>query len=58
MLFSVQGVKIDVDEEVPYTKATTEVSSSRVANPSIGEVSLGASLSLGIAMVCCIRGCI
>merc|ERR1712236_106171 len=26
---------------------TTEVSSSRVANPSIGEVSLGASLSLG-----------
>jgi len=42
-----QGVKIDVDEEVPYTKATTEVSSSRVANPSIGEVSLGASLSLG-----------
>jgi len=47
-LFSyIQGVKIDVDEEVPYTKATTEVSSSRVANPSIGEVSLGASLSLG-----------
>jgi len=42
-----QGVKIDVDEEVPYTKAATEVSSSRVANPSIGEVSLGASLSLG-----------
>ena len=43
----IQGVKIDVDEEVPYTKAATEVSSSRVANPSIGEVSLGASLSLG-----------
>eukprot|EP00092_Neocalanus_flemingeri_P085036 GFUD01106925.1.p1 GENE.GFUD01106925.1~~GFUD01106925.1.p1 ORF type:complete len:694 (-),score=136.18 GFUD01106925.1:148-2229(-) len=38
---------LDVDEEVPYTKAATEVSSSRVANPSIGEVSLGASLSLG-----------
>lgn len=41
------GVKIDVDEEVPYTKAGPEASSSRVANPSIGEVSLGASLSLG-----------
>ena len=41
------GVKIDVDEEVPYNKASTEVASSRVANPSIGEVSLGASLSLG-----------
>jgi len=41
------GVKIDVDEEVPYSKATNEAASSRVANPSIGEVSLGASLSLG-----------
>ena len=41
------GVKIDVDEEVPYSKPGTEVASSRVANPSIGEVSLGASLSLG-----------
>ena len=43
------GVKIDVDEtdNVPYNKANTEVASSRVANPSIGEVSLGASLSLG-----------
>ena len=45
-------MKIDVDEEVPYTKAATEVSSSRVANPSIGEVSLGASLSLGIVYHC------
>ena len=37
-----------VDEEVPYTKAATDVTcGSRVANPSIGEVSLGASLSLG-----------
>ena len=45
---STQGVKIDVDEEVPYTKAATDVTcGSRVANPSIGEVSLGASLSLG-----------
>ena len=44
---STSGVKIDVDEEVPYNKASTEVASSRVANPSIGEVSLGASLSLG-----------
>merc|ERR1719192_489792 len=43
-----QGVKIDVDEEVPYTKAATDVTcGSRVANPSIGEVSLGASLSMG-----------
>merc|ERR1719411_2557545 len=43
-----QGVKIDVDEEVPYTKASTDVTcGSRVANPSIGEVSLGASLSMG-----------
>ena len=41
------GVKIDVDEEVPYSKGATEAASSRVANPSIGEVSLGASLSLG-----------
>ena len=43
---SSSGVKIDVDEEVPY-KATAEVASSKAANPSIGEVSLGASLSLG-----------
>jgi hypothetical protein len=43
-----QGVKIDVDEEVPYSKtAGTEVSTTTVANPSIGEVSLGASLSMG-----------
>ena len=26
------GVKIDVDEEVPYSKGATDVSSSRVAN--------------------------
>ena len=33
---STQGVKIDVEEEAPYTKP--EVAGSRVANPSIGEV--------------------
>lgn len=44
----VQGekVRVDVDEESQFTKAT-ETTSSRVANPSIGEVSLGASLSMG-----------
>lgn len=44
----VQGekVRVDVDEESQFAKAA-ETTSSRVANPSIGEVSLGASLSMG-----------
>ena len=43
---STQGVQLDVDEEAPYTKAASAVD-PRVANPSIGELSLGASLSMG-----------
>ena len=42
-----QGVRIDVDEEAPYTKGSSGEPGSRVANPSIGELSLGASLSMG-----------
>ena len=39
-----QGVRIDVDEE---KTVETTTSRDRVANPSIGEVSLGTSLSMG-----------
>ena len=43
---TVQGVQLDVEEEgAPYAKVTAV--DSRVANPSIGELSLGASLSMG-----------
>ena len=42
---SSSGVKIDIDEDPPYRPAGLPGSS--VANPSIGEVSLGASLSMG-----------
>lgn len=49
-----QGVRLDVDEEVPYRKVNHQQgepgqgsASGRVANPSIGELSLGASLSMG-----------
>lgn len=45
---SSSGVKIDIDEDPPYRPSVTEqVLNSNVANPSIGEVSLGASLSMG-----------
>merc|ERR1711963_504379 len=45
---SSSGVKIDIDEDPPYRPSVAEqVLNSNVANPSIGEVSLGASLSMG-----------
>lgn len=40
-------MRIDVDEETPYTKGPVGEPGSRVTNPSIGELSLGASLSMG-----------
>lgn len=42
---SSSGVKIDIDEDPPYRPP--EQLYNNVANPSIGEVSLGASMSMG-----------
>jgi len=42
-----QGVVIEMDDEVPYNKVNQAELTNRVANPSIGELSLGASLSMG-----------
>ncbi len=46
---SSSGVKIDIDEDPPYRPTIPEqlFGNNAVANPSIGEVSLGASLSMG-----------
>ena len=50
---SSSGVKIDIDEDPPYRPTSNLTDASRAwwptgnNNPSIGEVSLGASLSMG-----------
>ena len=50
---SSSGVKIDIDEDPPYRPTSNLTDASRPwwptgnNNPSIGEVSLGASLSMG-----------
>ena len=50
---SSSGVKIDIDEDPPYRPTSNLTDASRSwwptgnNNPSIGEVSLGASLSMG-----------
>ena len=50
---SSSGVKIDIDEDPPYRPTSNLADASRAwwptgnNNPSIGEVSLGASLSMG-----------